>query len=190
VIVLVSRVGRATGARAAAAALAGAGSDGDRAALLVDLDADRAKRPTPVAGAAARALEERLAAHLPGVPVAARGQICQLTVAEGEDEAWTETLAAALPLVRDSLAVIHLPPRLVQAAMACDRLSPTGALLRADLSADRALAALAVRDLIERGLEAVVLKRPLPWLVGRAALLGVLPGGAGALPDRARRLLP
>jgi hypothetical protein len=47
-----------------------------------------------------------------------------------------------------------------------------------------------VRELVERGVEAVILKRPLAWLTGRAALLGALPDGAGALPARVGRLLP
>ena len=64
-VVLVTAVGAASGARAAAAALACAASEPDRAALLIDLDGGRAPRPSLVATSAARALEERLAAHLP-----------------------------------------------------------------------------------------------------------------------------
>ena len=69
-VVLVTRVGTAAGSRAAAAALACAASEPDRAALLVDLDEARAPRPSLIATAGARALEERLAAHLPDAAVA------------------------------------------------------------------------------------------------------------------------
>jgi hypothetical protein len=189
-VVLVTGVGRASGAGAAAAALACAGSETDRAALLVELGTERAPRPTLLATAGARQLEERLAAHLTGALLAARGRICQLTLPGEEDgEAAFDRLDAALPLVRDSLAVVHLPPRLLQPLLAEARARPTAALLRADLPAQRPLTALAVRDLLERGIEVAVLKRPLGWLAGRAALLGALPDAATALPARAGRLL-
>lgn len=188
-IALATHVGQAGEARAAAAALACAGSDVERAALLVELAGGRTPRPSLIATAAARELEERLAAHLPEAAVAARGRICLLTP-EGEDDDRFGRVAAALPLVRGSLAVVHLPPPLFQRALAEPGIRPGGALLRADLAADRALTALAVRELLERGIETVVLKRPLSWLTGRAALLGALPRGGEALPPRAGRLLP
>jgi hypothetical protein len=191
-MVVVARVGGASGARAAAAALACAGSDDRRSALLVELDAVRPPRPAPIATAAARALEERLAAHMPGAEVASRGKICQLTLPRdrGDDDALVERIATALPLARDSLAVVHLPPPLLQEMLGDPRTRPAGALLRADLRADRALTALVVADLLGRGIEVVVLKRAVAWLTGRAALLGILPGGGSALPPRAARLLP
>ena len=71
---------RPRAARPIAAALACAGSDPDRAALLLELSDGRAPRPALVASAAARALEERLAAHLPEAGVASRGALCHLTL--------------------------------------------------------------------------------------------------------------
>jgi hypothetical protein len=180
--VLVTSVGTAAGSRAAAAALACAGSPPDRPALLIDLGGGRAPRPSPVATAAARALEERLTAHLPEPGLASRGRFCHLSLSSGQDG--IERLAAALPSVRDSLAVVHLPPRLLQPALEEPRLRPAAALLRADLREDRALTALAVRELMERGMEVAVLKRPVGWLPSRAALLGALPTGSEALPRR------
>lgn len=183
-VVLVTAVGAAHGSPAAAAALACAGSEPDRPALLIDVGASGA-RPTLVAGAAARELEERLAVHLPELPAASRGRICRLAIAEGEG--CFAGVRAALPLVRDSLAVVHLPPHLLQAALGEGGIGVSGALLRADLGTDRALTALAVRDLRERGLDVRVLKRPLSWLAARRALLGALPpDSAGALPASIR----
>jgi hypothetical protein len=176
-VVLVARAGAATGSRAAAAALACAGSEPDRAGLLIDLGDGRAPRPSLLATAAARDLEERLAAHLPDAGVASRGGTCHLKL-PGDAEG-VERIPAALPLVRDSVAAIHLPPALLQPALAEPRIAPTGALLRADLGVDRALAALAARDLVARGLRVAVLKRPLPWLTARRALLGALPAESG-----------
>jgi hypothetical protein len=185
-IVLVTGVGAAAGSRAAAAALACAGSDADRAGLLIDLDEGRAARPSLLATAAARRLEERLAAHLADVGVASRGATCHLKLPG--DAAGIERIPAALPLARDSAAVVHLPPPLLQAALAEPRIGATAALLRADLGEDRSLTALAVRDLLAGGLRVAVLKRPLDWLTARRALLGALPVGGRVFPLRDRLL--
>jgi hypothetical protein len=185
--VLVTGIGAAEGARGAAAALACAGADVDRARLLVDVGA-KAPRPTLIASAAARQLEERVRAHLPDARVAARGQVCHLAVAaepEGLDLA-----SAAATVAREAGAVVHLPPELLHEVLAAPSWRPSGVLLRADLGDDRALVALAVRDLIGRGLPAVVLKRRLAWVVERRAFFGVLPTGApGGLPERLVRRL-
>ncbi|HEY1355333.1 MAG TPA: hypothetical protein VGF09_03375 [Solirubrobacterales bacterium] len=187
-VVLVARIGAAHGARAAAAAVACAGSEVDRAGLLIDLGAHRAPRPALIATAAARELEERLAAHLPGVGVAARGRICHLALDGGEDA--LEGVGAALAIGRGTPAAVHLPPGRVQAALD-GPIAASGALLRADLYEDRPLAALAVGHLVERGLRPAVMKRPLGWLAARRALAGALGPGLGeALPQPAcRRLL-
>jgi hypothetical protein len=181
-VVLVTTAGAASGARAAAAALACAASEPDRAALLIDLDDARAPRPSLIATAGARALEERLNAHLPDARIASRGQICQLSLPP--DPEGIEQIAAALPLVRESAGVIHLPPSLLRPVLDEQRIPVTGVLLRADLAEVRALTALAVHDLIARGLSVVVQKRSLRWLVDWVASFGAsLPGGA-FLPAR------
>ncbi len=188
-VVLATAVGAATGSRAAAAALACAGSESDRAALLVDLgSADRRPRSTLVATTGARALEERLVAHMPDARVASRGRLCELALPA--DPAGVARIAEALPLARESLAVIYLPPGLLHAALDDARVRPSAALLRADLVEDRALAALVAGDLIAGGVRVAVLKCPLGWLAARAALLGALPHTGQALPNRLRdRLL-
>lgn len=181
-VVLVTRVGAATGARAAAAALACAGSGPDRAGLLVDLDRGRRPRPSLVATGAARELEQRLAAHLPEAAVASRGRICHLVLTADEDG--LDPAAAAAAIGRDGIVAFLLAPHLVQAALS-GAIRPSGALLRADLAEDRALTALAVGDLLDRGIRVAVLKRPLGWIAARAALAG-LPAavGEGGLPAR------
>lgn len=186
-LVLVAAAGAASGSRAAAAALACAGSGPERPALLIEAGGRR-PRPTLVASAGARELEERLAVHLPRLGTASRGQICQLAVPGDADG--LRGACAALPLVRDSAAVLHLPPGLLHDALGEPGLRPAAALLRADLASDRALTALAVRGLLERGLLVRVLKRPLAWLPARRALFGALPPEApGGLPPRLRESL-
>ena len=186
-VVLVAAVGEADGSRGAAAALACADAEADVATLLIDIGG-RAPRPTLIASAAAQRLEERLRAHLPEARVAARGQVCHLAL-QAED-AGIDAAAGAIDLARGSLAVVHLPPSLLQAALAGSALRPTGVLLRADLSSDRALVALAARDLIEQGLAVGVLKRRLGWVAERRALFGVLPAGSpGGLSERLVRRL-
>jgi hypothetical protein len=170
-IVLVTAVGAARGSKAAAAALACAGSEPDRAALLIDLTCGPMPRPSLIATAAARTLEERLRRHLPDAGVASRCEICQLALPA--DQVGVERLSAALPLVRDSVAVLHLPPHLLQRVLLEPRIRPSAALLRAELAADRALAALVAGDLIARGVRVSVLKQPLGWLAARISALGV-----------------
>jgi hypothetical protein len=187
-VVLATRVGSAKGSRAAAAALACIASEPDRAALLVDLGEGRAPRPTLIATAGARGLEERLAAHLPDAAVVSRGRICHLKLPP-EREA-LETLAAALPLVRESAAVVHLPPVLLRVVLGDARIRSTGVLLRADLTEDRALTALAVRDLMAEELQVGVVKRPLGLLAAGATQLGALPASSQAFFSRScERLL-
>ena len=176
-VAIVTAVGVARGSLAAAAALACVGSEPDRPGLLIDVGATSA-RPTLVATAAARELKERLAIHLPGLAAASRGQTCRLAISEGEGG--FDAVRAALPLVRDSLAVVHLPPHLLQAALEENGIGAGAVLLRADLGTDRALTALAVRDLRERGLRVRVLKQLLPWLSARRALFGALPADSAA----------
>jgi hypothetical protein len=185
---VVTAVGEAEGSRAAAAALACAGANADLATLLVDAGG-RTPRPALLASAAAQELEARLAAHLPDTKAAARGQVCHLSVPA--TPAGLEAASAAVTAARGALAVLHVPPELLQAALSADSgLRLSGALLRADLAADRPLAALAVRGLIARGLAVAVLKQRLGWVAERRALFGALPAGsAGGLSQRlARRL--
>jgi hypothetical protein len=177
-VILAAAVGRASGSKAAAAALACAGSEPDSPGLLIDVGG-RAPRPTLVSSAGARELEERLAAHLPQLRAASRGQTCHLAV-DDDPEAFG-LVQAALPLARESVAVIHLPPAFLQGALAESGVRVSGALLRADLDTDRALTALVVRDLLRHDLHVKVLKRPLPWVPARRALFGVSPSPAGSL---------
>jgi hypothetical protein len=181
-VVFVAAVGGADGARGAAAALACAGAEADLAALLVDLGG-RTPRPTLIASAAARKLEERLTAHLPEARAAARGQVCHLALpADAEGLA---AAASAVHVARGMTTTVHLPPELLQAALSDSGLRGDGVLLRADLGSDRALIGLTVRDLFARGLAAGVLKQRLSWVAERRALFGVLPRNApGALPPR------
>ena len=188
--VLVTAVGDAEGSRAAAAALACAGADLDRATLLVDVGG-RAPRPTLLASRAAQRLEERLTVQLPSSRVAARGQVCHLAAVA--EPAGFEAVSVAATVARDSLVVLHLPPALVQPLFGQGlgaRL--TGAMLRAEIAADRALLALLVGDLRARGLSVGVLKRRLGWIAERRALFGALgPDVGGGLPaSLVRRLLP
>lgn len=186
-VVLVAAVAEAEGSRGGAAALACAGADPDTATLLVEVGG-RAPRPTLIASAAAQKLEEKLRAHLPEAKVAARGQVCHLAVAAGVEG--LGVAAAAVSAARGSLAVLHLPPHLLQGALAQSGLRVSGVLLRADLPGDRALVALTARDLLGRGFAVGVLKHRLGWVAERRALFGVLSAGSpGGLPERLVRRL-
>lgn len=133
-------------------------------------------------------MEERLTAHLPELRAASRGETCHLAM-PGDAEA-LERLPAALPLVREAVAVLHVPPGLFQDALRIGSIKPFGVLLRAELDSDRPLTALTVRELQQRGLLVRVLKKPLAWVPARRALFGVLPPDApGGLPGRLHETL-
>lgn len=180
-VVLVAGVGGAEGSRGAAAALSCAGSGIDTAALLLDVGG-RVARPTLIASAAAHRLEERLSARLPTLRPAARGEVCHLSVSADEDG-----LAAARTAVtaaRGGLAVVHVAPEMMQPLLdTVGAPRPEAALLRADLTADRPLIALAVGDLLERGLRVAVLKGRLGWVAERRAGFGALGSDSGGLPE-------
>lgn len=177
-------VGEAPDAKAAAAALACAGSDQDRSGLLIDVGG-APPRPTLLASAGARELEVRLAAHLPQLHAASRGQTCHLAI--DDDPAAFESVCAAAPLARDSVVVVHLPPGRLREALSEPGLEVFGALLCADLAGNRALTAIAAGDLIGRGLRVRVLGHPLAWVSARRALFGVSP--PDSLPVHVRDLV-
>lgn len=187
-VVVVTAVGGAEGSRGAAAALSCAGSGIETAALLVDVGG-RVPRPTLIASASAHRLEERLAARLPTLRPAARGEVCHLSVAADEDG--LAAAGTATTVARASLAVIHVAPEHLRSLLdtpEAPRLD--AALLRADLGTDRALVALAVDDLRERGLRVAVLKHRLGWVTERRAGFGALGSDSGGLPESlVRRLL-
>lgn len=184
--IVVAAAGEAEGARGAAAALACAGADVDLATLFVDVG-ERAPRPALLATAAAQELEQRLAAHLPALKVAARGQVCHLAVSA--DAEGLEGAVAAVTVARDAAAVVHVPPQMLQKTLD-SALRPSGVLLRVELAEDRPLLALVARGLLERGLAFGVLKRRLSWVAERRALFGALPAGSqgGLSPRMVRRL--
>jgi len=186
--IVVTAVGEAEGSRGAAAALSCACADRDGTALLVEVGG-RAPRPALLASAEAQKLEERLRSHLPELKPAARGQVCHLTVPP--DRAGLEVAATAVSLLREGASVVHLPPELLQEALAVELgLRPAGLLLRADLAHDRPLVALLVRDLHNRDIPVAVLKRRLSWVAERRAFFGALPPGSpGSLSPRLVRRL-
>jgi hypothetical protein len=187
-LLLVSALGDAQGARGAAAALACAASTADRAALLVDLGA-RQPRPTLLSSSAASALEDTLAATLPGHPPAARGQLCHLALPP--DRQGLGIAAFAGTRLPDRTLILHLPHELLPAALQDDVLRPDGVLLRADMQRDRQLAARTVRQLVRAGLPVSILRHRLNWLAERRALFGTLPSDApgGLPPEIVNRLL-
>jgi soluble lytic murein transglycosylase-like protein len=188
-MLVVSGVGEAAGSEALAAALAGALGAGGCPSVLLALDEGGRARPTIVSSAAARGLEESLGEALPEATVAARGHICRVVMPPGEDR--LERLREALTEQPEPVAcVAHAGPRGVRQLLESRELSPRGAVLRADLHADRALTALTVRDLRTRGMGVRVAKRPLGWLQARRALAGAPTGTAEAgLMALLRRLL-
>jgi hypothetical protein len=187
-VVVVAAVGGAQGSRGAAAALSCAGAGVERAALLVDVGG-RVPRPTLIASASAHRLEERLAARLPALRPAARGEVCHLSVDADEDG--LAAAGIAVTVARGGLAVVHVSPDLLQPLLdTAGAPRPDAALLRADLEEARPLVALTVGDLLRRGLRVAVLKHRLGWVAERRAGFGALGSDSGGLPESLlRRML-
>ena len=182
-LVLATDLGDARGGLAVAAAVgvtAAVGEDPGSASgvLLAELGAEGRRGPTMLASAQARELEEGLR-DTGFEPVAARGRLCWLGLPS------TEEGLGDLPRVLEAvgsarLAIVHLPARLWPLALEQGGLRPRAGLLRADLPTDRALAALAVAELRERGLVTRVAARPLGRVASRRAVAGLEVGGAAA----------
>ena len=188
-VILTTAIGGSGGGTSmgAAVAVAAGGGEGSASALLVDLDpGHRTRGATVLASDSARELEDRLRAlGGPFEAAAARGHLCYLPLPEDEDPLATvaELVAHKLPA---AAVIVHLPQELWARAIGDMRLRARSGLLRAELPADRALAALAVRELHDRGLRAKVVSDPLGRVASRRALAGVEPGGAAS--RRAARL--
>jgi hypothetical protein len=181
--VLVSSVAAERGAPALAAALATAIGQAGRPALLIELSEAQKRRPTLLASPDARELESLLRGQLGGEP-AARGHACHLILPA--DAASLDEAAEATELAPAGAAcVVQVPAVLWQPALDHTGLRIDAGVLAAELPRDRALAALAVRDLHSRGLRARVAGRPLGPLAARRAMAGVAVGGA--FEQRTRR---
>jgi Transglycosylase SLT domain/D-alanyl-D-alanine carboxypeptidase/Putative Flp pilus-assembly TadE/G-like len=188
-VVLATAIGGSGGGGSlgAAVAVAAGGGAGAESALLVDLDpGQRARGPTVLASDAARVLEDRVRAlGGPFQAAAARGHLCYLPLQGGGDPLapLAELIAHEPPA---AAVIVHLPQDLWPRAIGDPRFRARSGVLRADLPADRALAALAVRELHDRGLRAKVVSDQLGMVASRRVLAGVEPGGAAS--RRAARL--
>ncbi|HVV89381.1 MAG TPA: hypothetical protein VHB53_02695, partial [Solirubrobacterales bacterium] len=107
------------------------------------------------------------------------------------DEDGLAAAGTAVVVARGGLAVIHVAPDLLQPLLDTSGAPrPEAALLRADLEQARPLVALAVDDLLRRGLRVAVLKGRLGWVAERRAGFGALGSDSGGLPEPLlRRLL-
>jgi hypothetical protein len=187
-VILASAIGSSGGAASLAAAIgvAATAGAGGGAALLVDVAGGQRRGPTVLASEAARELEDRVRG-IGGVfeAAAARGNLCHLSLPDAEDplEPVAALLANELPA---SAVIVHMSQELWPRAIVDERLSAAAGVLRAELPGDRALAALAVAELRDRGLRAKIVSDPLGRVASRRALAGLEPGGAAS--RRAARL--
>jgi hypothetical protein len=151
------------------------------AVLLVEVGGGRARGPTMLAAAAARELEDRL--REAGFACAARGRLAWLRIPA--EPGWPEALGEALSVAASArTAVVSLPAALLTEGR--ERLDPGAVLLRAELPAQRSLAALAAIELRDAGLRVRIASRGLGRVGSRRALAGIEPGGDAS--DRCARL--
>jgi hypothetical protein len=146
--------------------------------LLADLSGERRPGPTMLAADSARELERRLGDA--DVDAAARGRLVWMRL-DGDD--WLRRLPVALEAAREACAcVLHLPAPGLHELLAEQAPRVDAVLLRAALPAQRSLAALAVRELLDSGIRVRVAVRAPGRVGARRALAGIDPGG-----DAARR---
>ncbi len=161
----------------------GAGPAASDAVILVERGAVRGRGPTMLAADAARTLERKLVEE--SFEAAARGHLAWVRL-DGEPD-WIDRLTRATELGGDARAVIaHLPAGELRSLLDRGEPSPSAVLLRADLPAQRALAALAVVDIGSTGVRVKVAGREPGRVAARRALAGIEPGGETG--RRARRL--
>jgi hypothetical protein len=179
--------GALAGAAAVAVALAAesdsaAAAGGDGAALLIELCGERRRGPTMLAAEGARGLEDRLRGA--GFDAAARGRLAWVALESGDD--WPARVAECLDLGAPCPAVIVAPPALWTEILGDERVPVDSAVLRADLPAQRSLAALAVAELRTAGVRSKIATRAPGRVASRRALAGIDPGGDAG--SRARRV--
>jgi LAS superfamily LD-carboxypeptidase LdcB len=183
-LVLATSLGDAKGGLAVAAAVGVALSHSRPAVLVAEVSAGGRRGPTMLAAAAARELEDALRAE--GFDrVAARGRLCWLGLAPGEDPLG-ELRPAVDALPNGAVAISHLPASLLQAALDGAVQTPVAVLLRADLPRDRSLTAMTVIELRGRGIPVRVASRPLGRVAARRATAGLEAGGSAS--QRSARL--
>ena len=154
---------------------------GERAVVLIDVGGER-RGPTILASARARELEARL--RETDRECAARGRIVWVSIPAAEG--WAADLAAMLAQLGDAIAIVVVPPALLQSALGCEELRADAILLRAELAEQRALAALAVAEARAAGLRIRVTPAAPGRVAARRALAGIEPGGEAS--RRAARL--
>ena len=155
-------------AAAAGVAIARTRGKDPRGVVFIDGSSDTRRRPTRVSSAAARTLEAELGDV---TPAAARGLLCSIAPTE---DAWCEVIAACRESAAEAV-VAYLPPARWRELV--DSGEVDAAVLRADLRTERALTAIAARELIANGLTTCVVGEAPGLVASRRALAGIEPGG-------------
>jgi hypothetical protein len=175
-LVIAAELPGAGGGLAAAASVAvtlAASSIESRGVLMIETLAERRRGPTMLASDAARRLERSLGAE--GIPAAARGRLCWVSVNGGKPLDGVAAAVSAAPEAR--AAVVHLTAAAWRTALGGEELPVTAGLLRADLPRQRSLAALAVRELRAAGAKARIASRAPGPVASRRVASGLDPGG-------------
>ena len=175
--------GGVAAAASVAVSLAATANAEPRGLLMVEAEAERKRGPTMLASEGARRLERSLGEA--GIRAAARGRLCWLCLGPGSD-ALSELAAALEAAAGACAAVAHLPGALWRAALVRAELGVVAGVLRAELPRQRALTALAVRELRDAGVRARVATRAPGPVAARRVASGLEPGGQASV--RAGRL--
>lgn len=185
---VVAPLGEATGSRAVAAALACAGIGESGAPIFLDVGG-REARPTLLASAGAKELEELLAAHLPQGAAAARGGFCQVTLPA--DSRGLRAAATAVAVAGSVPTVVHVRREGLRAFLDAPLGScASAAVLCSGGETGRAVAVPTALEVLGRGLAVALMERRLDWVTERRALFGgIRKDHLGGLPKAPVRWL-
>jgi len=150
--------------------------------LRVEVGERRPRGPTMLAADGARSLEQALRDG--GREAAARGHLTWLRLER--DDAVEALEAAVEPTAGARAVVVACSSAEARGLLDAGAVQPDAIVLRADLPAQRALAALAARDLRAEAARVKVVGRGLGRVASRRAVAGIDPGGEAS--RRVRRL--
>lgn len=163
---------------AAATVAARAGAAG-RPVLLAELRGG-ARRPGLFSTALSRGVADLVRARFSDLTPVTRGQLCHLSLPVEDDV--TTSVVAELPriLPEQALCLVVSGPAELRELVETESVEPDSALLVAEFPRDRAVTALACRDLSRRGIRCRIWRLPLGGMRAQLASLGLPPGGVPA----------
>ena len=151
-----------------------------RPVLLVELSEGRGRRPGPFSTAVSRGIADLVKARFRDLDPVTRGQLCCLNL-RAEVESATSVIAELPSILPErALCLVVAEPTDFRRLVEAEPVDVDSALLVGEFPRDRAVMALACKDLTRRGIRCRAWKLPLTGLRTRLSALGLPPHGLPA----------